>query len=72
MNCPECNSDLIELGTNESHVSTEGWHDSYAYWEHYGYWCKFCEKMYIQKHKSWIEPWIYDSLSETKTEEGEE
>ena len=72
--CPECNSDLIELYTVESHVSTGAydWVGSYDSRELYGYWCPYHEKMHVKKHKTWIEPWTYDSLSETVKEEGKE
>ena len=61
--CPECNADLIELGTNETYTSTDYQEQTYTYtqFNHYGYWCKFCAEMYIKKHKSWLESWKYES-----------
>ena len=53
--CPECNSQLIDLGTNEDFVSTDSYVGGYQQFKHYGYWCKFCEKMYEEKHKHWLE-----------------
>ena len=59
MKCLECNSDLIELGTNEEYVSTDYTVGAYHQWSRYGYWCKFCDKMYVKKHKEWLELWTY-------------
>ncbi len=64
-NCPECNSNLIELGHQESHVSSDYQVQTYDVFVHYGYWRKFCEKMYVKKHKSWLEPWKYGDVHET-------
>jgi len=49
--CPECNSELIELGTSESYVGPTYQEQTYTQFNHYGYWCKLCEKMYVKKHK---------------------
>jgi hypothetical protein len=56
--CPECDNDFIELYTVMEQVSTT-WDISGTYTSHnfYGYWCKFCEKMFVKKSKSWFEPW---------------
>jgi len=61
--CPECNSDLIKLYT--ATWTTGHWGTGYWDADFYAYWCPFDEKMYVKKHKEWIERWKYDSSVET-------
>lgn len=58
--CPECGSDLVELRREEQAEEDTSSMDLYSpdfYWEFYGYWCSFCEKMYEPHSKHWLEPW---------------
>jgi len=60
--CPECNHNLVELYTAEEKLGTDqtGLNIYYEY-KSYGYWCPNHEKMFVKKHKSWLEQWSYPS-----------
>ena len=60
--CPKCGTDLIELRSEKpleidysAGGSWVGGPDTF--WSFYGYWCRFCEKMYEPHSKRWLEPW---------------
>lgn len=55
--CPVCDNKLILLGSLEKLKLQPTKQKTYKVFRPYFYWCKYCEKPYVKKHKSWLESW---------------